>query len=277
MNDLIDIAALKPARCAGVDYLERGQGSQGMPLVLLHGIGSHARSFEPLMIALPESVRMIAWNAPGYGASQPLPMATPHPRDYADALLRLLDGLGLDRIVLVGHSLGCLFAASFAAHHAPRVSALMLMSPALGYHVPSGGVLPPAVQARIDDLAALGPASFAAKRAARLVFEPARKPAVIAGVQQAMAALNLAGYAQAVHALGAGNLLADAASIAAPTLVATGTEDVVTPPDNARATYAALSNRIGYHEIPDAGHALAQENPLAMANLVLQLIDHIHD
>ncbi len=277
MSDFVDIAALKSGHCAGIDYLERGQGGQGEPLVLLHGIGSHARSFEPLMMALPESLRTIAWNAPGYGASRPLPMAAPHPRDYADALLRLLDGLGIDRIVLAGHSLGCLFAANFAAHQASRVSALMLTSPALGYQVSSGGVLPPAVQARIDDLDALGPAAFAAKRAARLVFEPARKPAVIAGVRQAMAALDPAGYAQAVRALGSGDLLADAAVIAAPTLVAVGTEDVVTPPDNARATYAALSNRIGYREIPDAGHALAQENPAAVADLLLQLIDRTHD
>ena len=51
--------------------------------------------------------------------------------------LRALDfpRAGIARIALVGHSLGALFATNFAAHHARRVSALALLSPALGYRV----------------------------------------------------------------------------------------------------------------------------------------------
>jgi pimeloyl-ACP methyl ester carboxylesterase len=258
---------------AGIDLLRHQGNGQACPLLLLHGVGSRAESFQPLMRLLPASVDAVAWNAPGYGASQPLPMPTPHPGDYAAALLKLLDALGMARIVLTGHSLGCLFAASFAAQHPSRVAALALLSPTLGYRVAPGAFLPPAVQARIDDLNVLGPETFAAKRAARLVFDPARKPQVLAGVQQGMAALNPAGYAQAVQALGAGDLLADIARITAPTLVAVGVEDVVTPPVNARTAYAALAKPAGYHEIPDAGHALPQEYPDAVAGLLMPLIE----
>jgi pimeloyl-ACP methyl ester carboxylesterase len=267
-------AGLAPStEIAGIDLLQRPGSGRGLPLVLLHGVGSRAQSFEPLMKALPPHVRAIAWNAPGYGTSKPLATPIPHPGDYAAALLRLLDTLGITRTVLAGHSLGCLFAAAFAARHPSRVARLALLSPTLGYRVAPGAFLPPTVQSRIDDLNALGPLAFAAKRAARLVFEPERKPLVLAGVQQGMAALNPAGYAQAVQALGAGDLMGDIAGITAPTLVAVGVEDVVTPPANARTAYAALAHKAGYHEIADAGHALPQEYPAAVAGLLMSLFE----
>jgi pimeloyl-ACP methyl ester carboxylesterase len=273
MTEIADIAPATPGYAAGIDFMQRSGRGQAHALMLLHGIGSRAKSFEPLITALPASVNVIAWNAPGYAASEPLPMDAPRPDDYAAALSRLLDAVGLARVVLAGHSLGCLFAASFAARYPSRVAALALLSPALGYRVPPGASLPPAVQARIDDINSLGAEALAAKRAGRLVYQPERKPQVAVGVRQAMAALNPAGYAQAARALGAGDLLADAARITAPTVVAVGVEDVVTPPDNARTTYAALARGVGYHEIADAGHALAQENPAAVADILMRLIE----
>jgi pimeloyl-ACP methyl ester carboxylesterase len=170
-----------------------------------------------------------------------------------------------------------LFAASFAARHPDRVTALALLSPAIGYNVPAGASLPAAVQARIDEIGALGPAAFAARRAARLVGSPEHKSQIVAAVEAAMAQVDPAGYAQAVRALGAGHLLADAPAITAPTLVAVGTADVITPPENARAVHARLKRAAGYHEIGGAGHALPQEEPAAVARLVAQLIeDAVH-
>ena len=273
MTVIADIAPLTPVHAAGIEFVRRPGVGHARTLLLLHGVGSRAQNFAPLIAALPASVDVIAWNAPGYATSQPLQMTAPHPRDYAAALARWLDAMDLGRVVLAGHSLGCLFAGSFAAHYSSRVAALALLSPALGYGIAPGAALPPPVQARIDEIRSLGAEAFAAKRAARLVYQPERKPQVLLGVQQAMAALNAGGYAQAVHALGAGDLLADIARIAAPTLVAVGTEDVVTPPDNARTAYAAVSHGAGYHEIPDAGHALPQEYPAAVAGLLMPLIE----
>jgi pimeloyl-ACP methyl ester carboxylesterase len=262
-------------RAAGVDVLRRAGSQNGLPVVLLHGVGSNASSFAPLMEALDPSLDVYAWDAPGYGASQPLAMDAPHPSDYAIALTSMLDALALGRVVLVGHSLGALFAGSFAAAHPERVAALALLSPALGYRVPIGGALPPNVQSRIDDLERLGPQAFAASRAARLVYSPDTKPEVLARTRSAMAALNQAGYAQAVRALGHGDLLADAATIAAPTCAAVGAEDVVTPPAGARALYAVLTHPSGYQEFAAAGHALPQEAPVAVARLLEGLMKDI--
>jgi pimeloyl-ACP methyl ester carboxylesterase len=122
MTVVADIARPTPGTAAGISFLRRQGSSQGLPMVLLHGIGSNARSFEPLMAALPPSLTIIAWNSPGYGTSAPLAAATPAPRDYAAALARLLDAFDLERVILVGHSLGALFAASLAAHEPARVA-----------------------------------------------------------------------------------------------------------------------------------------------------------
>jgi pimeloyl-ACP methyl ester carboxylesterase len=276
MTVVADIARPTPGTAAGIGFLRRQGTGPTLSLVLLHGVGSNARSFEPLMAALPPSYTIVAWNAPGYATSTPLAVATPTPRDYAAALTRLLDALGLTRIVLVGHSLGALFAASLAAHDPARVAGLALISPALGYRVAANTALPPNVQARIDELESLGPTAFAEKRAARLIHDAEHKPQVLAAVREAMAAVNQAGYAKAVHALGAGDLIADLARIPAPTLIAVGAEDVVTPPANARRAFTALANPANYSEVAGAGHALPQEDPAAVARFLSQLIESSH-
>lgn len=246
---------------AGVRLLH--QPGQGVPLFLLHGVGSDAMSWAA---ALPPGREVYAWNAPGYADSEALEAPAPTPADYAARLLAVLDALRLPRVVLVGHSLGALFAGAFAAAHPGRLAGLGFLSPALGYRVAPGAALPANVQARIDDLDALGPAAFAEKRAARLLFRP--EGAALQSVRRGMAAVNPAGYAQAVRALGAGNLLADAARIALPAHVAIGAEDLVTPPDNARALHAALPSPGPLTLIPACGHAMAQECPAATAALL---------
>ena len=266
------IPGLRREAVAGTALLRRPGDGASTPLVLLHGIGSNADSWEPVLAHLDPRIDTIAWDAPGYGDSSPLAEASPRPQHYAARLEAVLDGLGLGRVILAGHSLGALFAANFAASRPERVAALALLSPASGYRVLPGQALPDAVQARIDDLDRLGPEAFAAARSPRLVHRPEARRAVLAGVQQAMAAVHPAGYAQAVRALGAGDLLADAARIAAPVLVAVGMHDVVTPPAGARAVFAALVHGLRLVEVPDAGHALPQEFPAVVARLLAELV-----
>jgi pimeloyl-ACP methyl ester carboxylesterase len=267
--------ASKPGVAAGIEFLRRAGRGGRQPLVLLHGVGSHASSFETLMTVLPPGMDVIAWNAPGYGSSRPLDEASPLPRDYAAALVKFLDALDLDRIVLVGHSLGALVAGSFAAHYPGRVAALALLSPAVGYRVAPDQALPPAVQARIDEIESVGASRFAAQRAAKLVHAPERKPAIVAAIREAMAAVNVPGYVQAVRVLGAGDLLAACGSIAAPALVAVGAEDTVTPPANARAVFSALAHGVVFREIRGSGHALPQEDPMAVSQLLGELTEYV--
>lgn len=267
------VAGLERGLTAGIGFLRRAGDAPGPTLVLLHGIGSNAASFAALAEALPASINVIAWDAPGYGDSAPIAVDMPTPRHYAEALEGFLDALGAPRIALAGHSLGALFAGSFAVHYPDRVSSLALLSPALGYGVEAGGNLPAGVQARIDEINELGPAEFARKRAARLVGDAKARPDIVAAVERAMASVHPRGYIQAVHALGAGRLLADAGLIGARTLVAVGARDQITPPANAGELYAALPHATGLHIIANAGHALPQEEPGALAELLARTVE----
>lgn len=248
-------------------------GSAGGPddpsFVLLHGLGSNAFSFRPLMEALAPA-RILAWDAPGYGDSRPLDAAWPDAGDYARRLAGLTDPLGFPRFCLVGHSLGCLVAARFALRHPERVAALVLVSPALGYGTPSGEDLPEAVARRLSDLDALGPAGFAEARAHRFVADPSACPDVVAAVREAMAAVRRPGYDHAIRLLAGGRLLEDAAGIAVPVQVVCGRQDAITPVADAERLYAALPAAAARSLaiVDRAGHAVCQERPDAVADAI---------
>lgn len=72
-----------------IEFFER-KGHSELEVVLLHGIGSNALSFKSLIKELPDSWRLIAWNAPGYGNSEPLKPDWPIAEDYALALKNFL-------------------------------------------------------------------------------------------------------------------------------------------------------------------------------------------
>lgn len=262
--------SLEPQSIDGVAYVERS-GSHGVPVVMLHGIGSHAASFAPVMAQLPADRRLIAWNAPGYDQSNPLPMDWPRASDYAQVLADLVDALELDRFMLIGHSLGALMAASFAVQHPGRIARLVLAAPALGHGVDHGAALSAQAQARIDQLNEMGPHAFAEVRAARLVHAPHDHPDIVATVREGMSRVRMPGYGQAVRMLASGRLLEDAAQLCVPTDVITGANDLITPPDGARKAHATLNAqwRGELVEVAGVGHAITQQAPEAVAALLV--------
>jgi pimeloyl-ACP methyl ester carboxylesterase len=257
----------------GLCYLAR-KGGDGLPVVLLHGIGSNAQSFAPLMEAFDARSPMFAWDAPGYGDSQPLYVDWPDASDYAAALSRLLAWLGTSRCILISHSLGCLMAARYALVASRKVAALVLTSPALGYGVEKGSALPAGAAARIDELDRLGPEKFAAARAPGLLADPSAQPDVLQGVERAMAAVRRPGYDNAVRLLASGRLLEDAAKLTVSTAVLVGAQDRITPPASCRRAFDALpaSSQLVYREIPDAGHAVCQERPVEVARAIAEIV-----
>lgn len=255
----------------GLCFLRAG-GESGRPLVLLHGIGSNARSFAAMMTRLAPSRPSIAWDAPGYGDSAPLPGEWPSPDDYAAALAGLLDRLGIGMIDLLGHSMGALVAGRFARNYSNRVGRLILASPALGYATKPGDPLAPPAASRLDAMISEGAERFAAARGPRLVYAT-DDAKLVAGVVKGMSEVKLPGYAHASRMLSCGDLIGDAAHLTMPVLVLVGNEDHVTPPANCRRLYdaiAAASPALGHRSetIPLAGHAVPQERPEAVAELV---------
>ncbi len=77
----------------------------GRPVVVLHGWPQHHYEYRDLLADPPPGLRIIAPDLPGYGWSGPAPHKWAK-QDVADDVLALLDALGLDRVLLVGHDWG---------------------------------------------------------------------------------------------------------------------------------------------------------------------------
>ncbi len=257
---------------AGLNYIER-HGDGARTVILLHGIGGRASIFEPVMAAWPPGERILAVDLPGYGGSKPLPQVWPRATDYAAAIDAFRAELNIARFGVVGHSLGCLIAGSYAVRYSGHVRKLALMAPALGYKVAVGGVLPANVANRLVELERLGPTRFAAERAGSLVAGSASKPDAVASVEAAMAAVSLAGYRQAVHMLASGDLAADAAHASCPVLILNGDCDFVTPLLGAQALQRAFCGRAELVVISGAGHAVSVEQPAHVARLIATFLE----
>lgn len=97
-------------------------------VVLVHGLGMSGRSLVPTLRLLGRERVVLAPDLPGFGGSDrpPHPLRLP---ELADALAALLDAMGLPRVALLGHSVGCQVVAHLADRHPSRVAALVLVSP----------------------------------------------------------------------------------------------------------------------------------------------------
>lgn len=260
---------------AGLSYLRRPGG--GERLFMLHGIGSNAQTFADLIDCLPRDWDIIAWDAPGYGASEPLSEHWPDEEHYARTLQEVLDAIGWGSGHILGHSLGTLMAARFARLFPRYVERLILVSCALGYGVDKNDEMPPNVASRIEDLEQLGAEAFAETRASRLVYDPQNHPLCVEQVKQAMAKVTLPGYAQATRMLASGRLDESLRCVTCPTLLIIGENDCVTPPEQTRKALAARK-QAGNAEaasmivVPDSGHAICQQSPDDLARYVVDFL-----
>jgi pimeloyl-ACP methyl ester carboxylesterase len=112
-------------------YLEAGP-RHGAPLLLLHGIGADAQYFRFQLAGLSARWRVIAWNAPGYGLSDPLRTDQPQASDYAQAVCDFMEALDIGPCVVAGNSFGSAVAQAFAIAHPQRVRALLLSGTGIG-------------------------------------------------------------------------------------------------------------------------------------------------
>lgn len=114
-------------------YHEAGEGAgDRLPVVLLHGGGPGASAwsnFGPNLRVLSQTFRTLAVDQPGFGLSDKPDVQGNYFRFAADALAALLDTLGIEKVHLVGNSLGGGTATRFALTHPKRVGRLALMGP----------------------------------------------------------------------------------------------------------------------------------------------------
>jgi pimeloyl-ACP methyl ester carboxylesterase len=245
------------------DWLEQGNGAA---LTLLHGISSGAAAWHKQM-ALP-GCRVLAWEMPGYGASPPLAVEKALAGDYAQALATLLDRQGVQRTVLVGHSLGALVAAAFAARFPERVVSLVLADPAQGYGTADAERREQVWRSREQQIA-LGGELLAQTRAAKLL-RPDASAEDIATVASGMRRLHAEGFLAAAWMLAHDDIHRWLSHWQKPFEVWCGEQDSITPPAQAEA----LAQRYGvrWQLIPNAGHASYLDNAAQFNQQLLRVM-----
>jgi pimeloyl-ACP methyl ester carboxylesterase len=101
-------------------------GEQGQPLVCIHGITANAWCFQAFADGLANDHRVFAYDLRGRGDSDKPESGYSVPIHAAD-LAAIIDELGLDRPVVIGHSLGAYIGLYFAAHYPEKISKLVLV------------------------------------------------------------------------------------------------------------------------------------------------------
>jgi pimeloyl-ACP methyl ester carboxylesterase len=100
----------------------------GDPIVFLHGFATDLHLWDDQVPVLAPKYRVIRYDLRGFGRSA----ASAEPYSHAGDLKALLDHLGLERVVLVGLSLGGGAAINFAIEHPDAVRGLVLVDSTLG-------------------------------------------------------------------------------------------------------------------------------------------------
>jgi pimeloyl-ACP methyl ester carboxylesterase len=114
--------------------LNHHRAGSGEPLVLIHGVGSQWQVWAPVLEAVSRERDVIAVDLPGFGDSPTLPIGVvPSARALADAVAAFLDGIGIEKPVIGGNSLGGWIALELAARG--RAKAVVGVSPA-GFAAP---------------------------------------------------------------------------------------------------------------------------------------------
>lgn len=265
----IAILSQHPIRQAKLDgdrvvaFREAGSAKK-VTHVLLHGIGSASGSwmFQLQAAHMRSDVRVLAWDAPGYGQSTPLPCAHPDAGEYAQRLWDWLNALGAhEPVALVGHSLGAIMAARATCMQPKRVRHLALLSPARGYGSANAAERDRKLRDRLTQLKTLGPQGMASTRSVAML-SPGASAGLIDAVRETMAGIDPAGYTQASWLLARSDLLADLEQVDCPVAVASGSADLITPPQACRD----VARQVGqdWQDLGPVGHACPLEAPHAV-------------
>lgn len=106
------------------------------PVLLVHGVTAHHGSWFAVADAAP-GLDLVAPDLRGRGGSRTLP-GPAGMRQHADDLAAVLDHLGLERVVLVGHSMGAFVSVVMADRHPDRIERMVLVDGGLPLDLPPG-------------------------------------------------------------------------------------------------------------------------------------------
>ena len=107
-------------------YTDQGHGP---PILMVHGLGGTQFHMAALPARLKGSFRVIAVDRPGSGFSTRRGDVPANPREHAAFLVRFMDALGIEKPLVVGHSLGGAITLALAVDYPDRIAGIVLISP----------------------------------------------------------------------------------------------------------------------------------------------------
>jgi pyruvate dehydrogenase E2 component (dihydrolipoamide acetyltransferase) len=246
-------------------YLETG-GGEGIPAVLVHGFGGDLNTWMFTQPVLAESRRVIALDLPGHGGSVK-EVGSGDPDALTDAAEAALAALAVERMHLVGHSMGGAVAALLALRRPERTASLTLVASAgLGPEI-NGGFIDGFIRAgrRREAVEALNQLVDPAL-VSRAMIEDVLRYKRLDGVTAALTAIADAWFAGGRQSL---DLRDRIAALAIPVQVIWGRDDRIIPVAHAEA----FAGRLPVHILDGAGHLPHLEKAGEVARLIKRFIE----
>ena len=255
-------------------YHEAGEGD---PVLLLHGGGPGATGWANFRDNLPvfaEHFRTIVWDAPGFGQSY-APDMSPVVAGH-DAVQDLLAGLEIDKIALVGNSMGGAIATRLASEVPDRVSRLVTMggmgfplfspSPPEGIKLLMQYVADPSFERLVAFMESMVfDTTILTDDLKQLRWEAANAPGAIENMRKLFNPAMGGGGGNAADRIGA------LTRITAPTLVTIGRDDRVSPPDGVLVPMRLIP-KCEIHTFYDCGHWAMIERKEQFESVVLAFL-----
>ena len=220
---------------------------EGPPMLLVHGLGGTGNHWTPVVSRFADRFRLVVPDLPGSGGSEGADSLSIGA--LAEALLALMDALGLEAFHLVGHSMGTVVCQHIAVSQPERVHDLVLLGPLAE---------PPeaardALRSRAEAAEREGMDGIA-NTIADVALSKATKqanPVVVGFVRELLMRQDPRGYAASAAQL---------KQIRCRTLLITGDEDGVAPPDRVAELEKQLPNA-SCEILSDCGHWTLLERP----------------
>lgn len=244
---------------------------QGQPVVLIHGVGLNKEMWGGQVVGLSGQYQVIAYDMLGHGAS-PRPSANVDLKGYAEQLLELLDHLQLQKVVVIGFSMGGLIARAFALHFPQRLDALVILNSVFNRSEQQrAGVIERTAQA-----AEYGPDANAEAALSRWFSREYQgaNPAQIQALRQTLAQNDPQGYLTTYSLFATQDMYRadDLGTLKVPTLIATGELD----PGSTAQMARQLAEQIPGAEVAvleQQRHMMPMESPRLVNQMLLEFLD----
>lgn len=235
--------------------------------LFINSLGTDLRIWDDVVARLKLHGSILRYDKMGHGLSE-VSKRTYKIADYAEDVIGLLDTLRVDKVVMMGLSIGGVIAQYLAIHHPERIEKLVISN-----STPKVGTFE-SWETRISKVKAGGVSSIAneiLKGWFSKSFHADRQPE-LAGYRTMLTNTNTEGYIKACRALQDNDLTNEVESIKLPTLLIAGSEDGSVPTELVRETAKKIPGA-EFIEIDGVGHIPCAEKPKKMAELILKFVN----